>query len=561
MAIFGLKSRKSYSSETASFNKQKPDSAATRDRNLEASDVIGESPDFGSFANSRRGPSHASDSSSLLSRNSSSMKKFFGSTRRKGSQSIDGGSPAGPPGKNLQTSDYFNDASSKRASRTSLNKPAATPASPPVITPSAIAPSLSSPTGAGGSFAEAVGQNVTGGLVAASTPSGPRPSELFAGKGVQWEQISLTARDITKPTDAANTTVDMQKFLKERRQWIPTFKDSETVEEASVNLPKSLEQFSFEHPAEVSKSSAGLKSLRDLEDTHKRKVALLNSEPLATTANGTIFEEAGPSTSVLTSESEAATSVKPGQSLPPPPVAPSRNQSFRTSTFVASNDSAARKSGSLSRKPAPSAGVNGNGAITSTAAASRDIPQRRSSVRRELSELGKSEADKSAASAVQADSAAEPSRPANGRVDQIKEQAGVPETARPGTAATGSVRPSMETAGFATPAESQSQDGEHLASSTLTQELPSTPPVTAQVASQDSANTVAPPISPSRPPKNGQRTPSRQNSKEPINNGVLNKPTDSEQGQATNLVQKIAQAAPALQNIVPGTGAATDHDA
>ncbi|SNX87800.1 uncharacterized protein MEPE_06511 [Melanopsichium pennsylvanicum] len=547
MAIFGLKSRKSYSSDRSALSKREHD-PPTRNQNLEASDVIGDSPDFGQ--SNRRGPSHASDSSSLLSRNSTAMKKFFGTTRRKGSQSIDGGSPAGPPTKNLQASDYFNGANSKRASRTSLNKPATTPSSPPVITPSAIAPSLSTPAGQGGSFAEAVGQNVPDGLAASpaatTAPTGPRPSELFAGKGVKWDHIDLTARDVAKPTDTATpATIDMQKFLKERRQWIPTFKDSDTVEEASVTLPSKLEQFSFDTPAEVSKSSAGLKSLKDLEDTHKRKAALLNPAPLASAINGAIFEEAGPSTSALSSSVDNV--AQAGQKLPPPPAAPTRNQSFRTSPFAASSDNASRKSASLNRKPVSTAAANGASAVH-PAAASRDIPKRRSSVRKGLSDLeGKTDAENpTTTSTTQPDATA--ARSANGRVDQIKERAGVSETSATASAATGSVRPSMETGGFATPAGTQSHDGEHTNQGGPAVEVLSAPPSTE--ATYDSNITVGPPTSPPRPPKNEQRTPSRQNSKEPINGG-----------QVASLVERIAEAAPSLQNVVPGTGAATSKDA
>lgn len=510
------------------------------------------------------------------------MKKFFGSTRRKNAQSIDGGSPANQ-NKNLQSSDYFNGSNSRHASRTSLNnntvaKPALTPGSPPLVTPSAVAPSPSTPTGAGGSFADAVGQNVSGGLAIPASPSrGPRPSELFAGKGVQWGQIDLTARDLTKPTDAATTNVDMQKFLKERRQWIPTFKDSETVEEGpAVNLPKQFEQFSFDTSPEVTKSSAGLKDLKALEETHKRKNALLDKAPLTGATNGTIFEEAGPSTSTsvvgASGGGAAAADGKPGQSLPPPPAPPSRNQSFRTSTFAASNDSVSRKSGSLSA----------NGVVApASASASRDIPQRRSSVRKDLSELdGNASAFKpaptGAVAAVAATEAAtetpatgaeqtdaavvDAPRPANGRVEQIKEQSGVSEPARPATA-TGSVRPSMETAGFATSAGSQSHDGEHNptgdandadTTATAVLALPTSP--AANDATHDSATTVATPTSPPRPPKNDQRTPSRQNSKEPIN-------PSSTPSKVGSLVEKFGQAAPSLQNVVPGTGAATTREA
>ncbi|CBQ71347.1 conserved hypothetical protein [Sporisorium reilianum SRZ2] len=558
MAIFGLKSRKSYSSETSSLTKR-----TSRNHHLEASDVVGDTPEFGQL--DRRGPSHTSDSSSLLSRNSTSMKKFFGSTRRKGSQSVDIGSPGQPNTTGNMTSspssDYLNNATSKRASRTSLNRPAAaaTPIAPPVVTPSAITPSLSTPagTGNGTSSAQAVESGVSGGLAPSSIPpAAPRPSDLFAGKGVQWEQLDLTSRAIPKSTDAATTSVDMQKFLKERRQWIPTFKEEEqAVEEAaSVQLPKSLDQFSFATPAEVTKSSAGLKSLKDLEDSHKRKAALLNETPLASTTNGTIFEEAaGPSTSTSVDGTGSAAAAAAGtatQALPPPPAPPSRNQSFRTSVFAASDDSAVvRPSASLSRKPTNTLGVNG-GSASASSPASRDIPQRRSSVRKELSEL--------AAGADAETNDNEPPRPApaNGRVDRIKEQAGIS-----GSTASGSVRPSMDTAGFGTPTGSQSNDGEHAAP-TVPSAQQSTLPT--QDGSQDSASR---PTSPPRPPKNGQRTPSRQSSAEPIRAALSKspstnfKPAQEEQAAGNNLVEKLVQAAPALQNVVPGTGAATTHDA
>ncbi|CCF49014.1 hypothetical protein NDA14_006874 [Ustilago hordei] len=587
MSIFGLKSRKSYSSDTSSFSKHKPDN---HHNNQEASDVIGDSPEFGQLNNNRRGPSHASEASSLLSRNSSSMKKFFGSTRRKDAQSIDGRSPS-QPNKNLESCHYFNGATSKHASRTSLSnaKSALLPGPPPVVTPSAIVPSLSTPTDASASFAHAVAQNASAGLAGLplSPSGGPRPSELFAGKGVQWGQIDLTARDLTKPTDAATTSVDMQKFLKERRQWIPTFKDSENVEEApSLDLPNQLEQFSFDTPPEITKSSAGLKDLKDLEETHKRKNALLDKAPLTGATNGTIFEEAGPSTSTsVVGASDATADAKAGQSLPPPPAAPSRNQSFRTSTFAASNDSSSRKSGSLSRKPVPSVDPSANGVVVpASASASRGIPQRRSSVRKELSQLESTGSASKPTAAVattateapasgteQAQAAAEAPPPANGSVEQIKEQSAVSESARPGTAASGvaatpSVRPSTETARFATPAGSQSHDDVHIATAAANEtDTTATPPLAvpsspaANDMTHDSATTIATPTSPPRPPKNDQRTPSRQNSKDKINATPPTAPP-STQGKVESLREKFSQAAPSLQNVVPGTGAATPRE-
>ncbi len=129
-------------------------------------------PEFGS----RRGISQVPIPPPIVSRNSSSMKKFFGSIRRKDAQSSDGGSSAQPS--KAANSDHFNSASSKRASHTSLSKLATVPSTPPVITPLSHCPSLSTPTGANGSFAEAVGQSVSGGLASPTSPSGPKPSEL-----------------------------------------------------------------------------------------------------------------------------------------------------------------------------------------------------------------------------------------------------------------------------------------------------------------------------------------------------------------------------------------------
>ncbi|KAI3488212.1 hypothetical protein L1887_47751 [Cichorium endivia] len=568
MAIFGLKSRKSHSSVISSVSRHEPPRTSNTDI-LEAADVVGDSPDFGQVAHSRRATNNTVDSSSssLRSRNSTSMKKFFGSTRRKGSQSIDAGAP---PSHAAKSPDYFGSNNTKRASQTSLvNKPTVAATSPPVITPGAIAPSLSSPAGDTSSFAEAVGAGVSGGLASPSSPTGaPRPSELFAGKGVQWNQIDLTSRDLTKPTDAASTNIDMQKFLKERRQWIPTFKDSDNVEEDAVNLPKSLDQFSFGDAPQVAKSSAGgLKSLKDLEDTHKRKAALLEKTPLATTANGTIFEEAATTPSAIAGPSTVPT-------LPPAPTPPSRNQSFRTSSFVGSNDNSTRKSNSISRKPAPSLGTSADTVSPAAAsAASRDIPQRRSSVRKDLSELGGITAAKEpsetvgppVAAAAVADSsssqAIDPPQPVNGRVDQIKEQAAATEAAPTSSTANGSVRASIDTAGFVTPAESQTHDIQSAATERLraAQAGPTQPAsAIAGDASHDSAATAAPasPLqtdTPPRPPKNGQRTPSRQSSKDPINAS----PTKPPGSTFAQVKEQIAHAAPSLQNVVPGTGAAT----
>jgi hypothetical protein len=48
-----------------------------------------------------------------------------------------------------------------------------------------------------------------------SIENGPRPSELFAGKGVQWGAVKLAGPNVTPtPISASNTTEDMQNFLK-----------------------------------------------------------------------------------------------------------------------------------------------------------------------------------------------------------------------------------------------------------------------------------------------------------------------------------------------------------
>lgn len=361
----------------------------------EGTDQIGDSPEFGT----RRRPSQTSaDTSSLRSRTSLSMKRFFSGPRRKGSQSTD----AAP----LRTA---TDAPSKQADTSAGTTRAANPlypgkgasttkqaaqvkaASPPAAD---SASTTITATGAGGS---AVG---TDGLVSSTSTelpaAGPRPSELFAGKGVQWNQIDLTTgRDLSSTNEAASAAhpVDLQKFLKERRQWIPTFKDDndqDAVNTDSIVLPKKLEQLNFDgaNGASASTTSAtgGLKSLRDLEDTHKRKAALL--------PDATDFADSGASaagTAMSPSVSAASTS-KMGVApvLPPPPAAPARNQSFRKSTFSTDSSSPSpvpRKSGSISRKPVPSNDVESSttSPISDAATTSRDIPKRRSSMQRQSS--------------------------------------------------------------------------------------------------------------------------------------------------------------------------------
>ncbi|PWY97932.1 hypothetical protein BCV70DRAFT_43336 [Testicularia cyperi] len=534
MAIFGLKQPNSSTSDTSSsLNKRHSHASSLRQHSLnQSSDNFPDNAHLHSpsASSSRRGISQSTDASSLRSRQSFSMKKFFGSTRRKGSQSIDSTSNA---------SDFFANA---RASRTSLHKTTEVPRSPPIpsVPTSATAPSLSTPTGAGGSLVDAVNNDVTGGLSATTPSSGPRPSELFAGKGVQWQSIDLTSRELSHPTEVSRP-VDMQKFLKERRQWIPTFKDdtADDKKDEAAGLAKALDEISFDGTSDLAKSSAGLMSLRDLEDTHKRREALLTSRPIVSKADGTIFEEAGPS-SLSRAGSTSASGSATGSKAPPPPAAPARNQSFRTSTLAASSvngSMASRKSGSMSRKPVPTVDefgqVNGtNGGALSASDSTRDIPQRRSSVQKP-----RTPENGTAAAAAASNLNDDGSQPANSRVDQLKEAAGVRQSSDTST-------------GFATPHGGLSQDG-HDAAGAAAGAGATVPP-------------SSPPLgeAPPRPPKNGQRTPSRQNSQEPLftaSSSTSNlQPAEHTQVSQTALekVDEVAaKAAPALQNAVPGTGA------
>ncbi len=105
-------------------------------------------------------------------------------------------------------------------------------------------------------------------------------------------------------------------------------------------------------------SSAGLKDLRDLEDTHKRKAALLNPAPLASAPDGTIFEEAGPSTSLVASAS-GSVAAGAAQTLPPAPAPPTRNQVVPNLELSPPRMTCSSKAGSISRKPGTGPGANG----------------------------------------------------------------------------------------------------------------------------------------------------------------------------------------------------------
>ncbi|KAN0064944.1 hypothetical protein ACQY0O_002002 [Thecaphora frezii] len=391
MGLFGLKTKKSSQSDSSSIRKhtlQASNASSAIKHNPDASDIVGDSPSFNSSPSKngpRRQDSIASETASLRNRNSANMLKLFGgsaSKRRSSRGPADASSP-----KITQPSEYFGATSRNSTSqnRTSVvdtapaaasthnetPKTAETPvaAATPALSP---LPTISTPT-SDGSLVHAVNKDVPDFNASAS----PRPSDLFAGKGVQWNEIDLTARDASSSAQPPKAE-DLQSFLKARRQWIPTFKTEDSVaEEENLSVDR-LENLSFNTtPAD---KTGGLMSLKDLEESHKRKTALSSQLPIVTGSNGTVFDEAA--------EGRASTSAN----LPPRPTAPLKNQSFRTSHFLAegksltngvtTNGSDLTKSGigSLSRKPVPNSAEESDARDKSVGSQQRSIPQRRSSM-------------------------------------------------------------------------------------------------------------------------------------------------------------------------------------
>ncbi|UZJ51974.1 hypothetical protein CBS101457_001294 [Exobasidium rhododendri] len=114
-----------------------------------------------------------------------------------------------------------------------------------------------------------------------------RPSDLFAGKGVQWDAVKLAGPQASPATAAkTNTNEDMQNFLKMRRQWKPTFAtENEDINTANFQPPKDLSQLTFASGDKI--QSQGLMSLKDLDESHQRKQHLLSSAPLG----GSLWDE------------------------------------------------------------------------------------------------------------------------------------------------------------------------------------------------------------------------------------------------------------------------------
>jgi hypothetical protein len=119
----------------------------------------------------------------------------------------------------------------------------------------------------------------------------PRPSELFAGKGVQWDSVKLAgpgAAPALQPKSASSTNEDLQAFLKQRRQWKPTFVTEEST--PRVTAPTDLKQLTF-MSQDSGLNSKGLMSFEDLDKSHQRKQQLLSDNPLGGSANN-LWDEA-----------------------------------------------------------------------------------------------------------------------------------------------------------------------------------------------------------------------------------------------------------------------------
>lgn len=113
-----------------------------------------------------------------------------------------------------------------------------------------------------------------------SYSSMPKPSELFAGKGVQWDSVKLAgpgSSPAVQERNSQNNTEDLQAFLKQRRQWKPTFVTEETTPRSTA--PTDLNKLSFTSP-DTTLNSRGLMSFEDLDKSHERKQQLLGDHPL-----------------------------------------------------------------------------------------------------------------------------------------------------------------------------------------------------------------------------------------------------------------------------------------
>ncbi|PWN46556.1 hypothetical protein IE53DRAFT_413620, partial [Violaceomyces palustris] len=321
----------------------------------QASDVVGDSPAFGSPASvsnskARRVRSRSSDTGSFNNPRPSAnvLKMFGGSTSKRRSSQATETSPA-----ITQANEYFASSPSQGPDPTSSSAKLAVSQgesggkSPEGANVGSL-PSITTPT-ENGALIDAINANVPAAGLGSATVGAPRPSELFAGKGIQWDEINLTSRGPIQ-TGQSQRTEDLQSFLKARRQWIPTFK-TDIVPDEKKTIDR-IEDVQFQ-TSDVSKE--GLLSLKDLEESHKRKKQLSKELPVFGTGPGPVFEES------QQASGSGSGSNRPSVPAPPPPAqAPVRNQSFRSSTFSNSSTNGNGSSGikatpSMSRKPVPAA--------------------------------------------------------------------------------------------------------------------------------------------------------------------------------------------------------------
>ncbi|KAK0549753.1 hypothetical protein OC845_003003 [Tilletia horrida] len=492
MAIFsGLRSKRGGRRESIFGNSDeqptnpKANNYATSPHSANATDVLGDSPSFAS--RTTRPPS---ESTSLRNRTSSSnMLRLFGSGKRSASTSHHDGPPHSATSSSKGEKRNVSSSASDAGHRTSR-----------AASHSTARPGNNGHAG-GGVFSQNNGSTAES---LSSAPAAPRPSDLFAGKGVNWDELKLAGGSVS--TSDTKRTDELQNYLKARRQWIPTFKTDSSAADGD-KPPANLEEVSF---GGAPAAPAGLMTLKDLEASHDRKQRLLSDLPISSGFNagaGPASPIAGGSTSG--SSSKPALVSRPSQSSSirgVPDLQPARNQSFRQSPFVGG---ALTQSGSNSqiknntttattntsstlqrtvsptgsttlgsplrsdkaplsptRKPAPSAAsalldagkTNGNGNATTTPTKSVDTvsaPPRKSSVAGPLMN-GAGTQDSGSSGATVTPSAAGLAVPAlgeaGGEASTLASTATSDVAATAPSSASARVRPSMDsTTGFATP--------------------------------------------------------------------------------------------------------------
>ncbi|KAL9934556.1 hypothetical protein V8E36_006331 [Tilletia maclaganii] len=397
-------------------SKAKSASSTSAPYNRDATDVLGEAP---SFSSRNRTPS---ESASLRNRTSSSnMLRLFGSNKR--STSTTGHEIPS----NVAGSSSISDVGHRSSHAT-------------------VRPGVSSPTPL----------SVNGD----AAPAGPRPSDLFAGKGIDWDQVKLSGTSAA-PTDAKRND-ELQNYLKARRQWIPTFKTDDNGANDADKVTTKLEDVSFGGaPAAPSE----LMTLKDLEASHNRKQKLLSDLPISSLATGRT------STSISEGASKPPLTSRPSQT-----EVPVRNQSFRQSTFIGASSSstpanltssAANRSGPVTtsgngpsapiRKPAPSApGLldavkrNGNGHGNAAASSNGTSAATNGAATASASAGGVAAPPRKSSVALGTGETLASNGPA--ATPSSTTQAAPPQTAGSLSASSAGVRPSLDsTAGFATP--------------------------------------------------------------------------------------------------------------